>query len=54
MEPKPLTLSQLNQKVSFLVAKEFASAVWFIAELSEFRVNSNGHAYAILVEKNEQ
>lgn len=46
-----LSLFELNSKVSAILQHTLPQAYWLTAEVSELRVNSNGHCYLEFVEK---
>ena len=46
-----VSLSELNILVKKTLERELAPSYWVIAEISEIRVNPNGHCYLELVEK---
>ncbi len=46
-----LSLYELNQRVRWSLAENFLEEVWIRAELSDVRVNANGHCYLEFVEK---
>jgi exodeoxyribonuclease VII large subunit len=54
MITEKLSLSQLNQKIKVSVSSSFPEPLWVVAEISEIRVNSSGHCYLELIEKDEQ
>lgn len=51
MQSQPLSLLELNQQIQFQLHTEFSDAFWLTAEISEMRVNRNGHCYLELIEK---
>ncbi|MFW6218823.1 MAG: exodeoxyribonuclease VII large subunit [Bacteroidota bacterium] len=51
MDHRAITLSQLNLSVKTVIADSFQSPTWIIAEISEMKVNRNGHCYLELIEK---
>jgi exodeoxyribonuclease VII large subunit len=54
MITEKLSLSQLNQKIRVFVSSAFPEPLWVVAEISEIRVNSTGHCYIELIEKDEE
>lgn len=46
-----ITLLELNQRITEVIAYTFDEPVWVVAEISEIRTASNGHCYLELVEK---
>ena len=48
-----LKLSQLNSKVKEALSAAFPASVWVIGEISEIKIQANGHCYLVLVEKEE-
>ena len=48
-----LKLSELNGRVKKAIAETFTAPTWVIAEISELKVNRNGHCYLVLIEKEE-
>jgi exodeoxyribonuclease VII large subunit len=54
MKPESLSLSQLNCKIKEVLTSAFPDPVWVIAEISELRVNNNGHCYLELIEKSSE
>lgn len=48
-----LTLSELNSLISETLKLSFPEKIWVKAEISELKVNRNGHCYLELVDKNE-
>ena len=48
-----LKLSELNSQVKTAIGEAFTAPVWVVAEISEFKVNRNGHCYLVLIEKEE-
>ncbi len=51
MSQKQLSLSQLNNQIKESIENAFPETYWVIAEISEFKINRNGHAYLELIEK---
>ncbi|MCX6228591.1 MAG: exodeoxyribonuclease VII large subunit [Bacteroidia bacterium] len=49
-----LKLSELNGRVKQAVALSFTAPLWVVAEISELKINRNGHCYLVLIEKEEQ
>lgn len=49
-----LSLYELNRAVRRRLSESFPEAVWVRAELSDVRVNANGHCYVEFVEKDPQ
>lgn len=48
-----ITLSELQQQVTAVLAERFPLPVWVTAEIAELKVNYSGHCYLELVEKGE-
>jgi len=48
-----MTLYELNHQVSKALNKAFPSPLWVQAEISDFRLATNGHCYMELIEKGE-
>ncbi|MBP7507130.1 MAG: exodeoxyribonuclease VII large subunit [Prolixibacteraceae bacterium] len=48
-----LTLSELNSLISETLKLSFPEKIWVKAEISELKVNRNGHCYLELVDKDE-
>jgi exodeoxyribonuclease VII large subunit len=48
-----LKLSELNRLVKNVIGEAFNSPLWIIGEISEIKINRNGHCYLVLVEKEE-
>ena len=46
-----LKLSELNGLVKKAIGEAFSAPVWVIAEISELKINRNGHCYLVLIEK---
>lgn len=46
-----ITLLELNKTIQETISKGFPESVWIIAEISELKVNRNGHCYIELIEK---
>jgi exodeoxyribonuclease VII large subunit len=51
MSQKQLSLSQLNKQIKESIESAFPETYWVVAEISEFKINRNGHAYLELIEK---
>jgi len=51
MDIKGLTLSELNKRIKGTIQSAYPRQLWVIGEISELRVNSSGHCYMELVEK---
>ena len=51
MVENAITLTQLLQAVEMSIRLDFCEAVWVKAEIDDFSVNGNGHAYMHLIEK---
>ncbi|MCK5170666.1 MAG: exodeoxyribonuclease VII large subunit, partial [Bacteroidales bacterium] len=45
------TLLELNKNIQEKINSNFPNSIWVIAEISELKVNKNGHCYIELVEK---
>lgn len=52
--PSSLSLFELNNRVHDAIAAGLPDAYWVHAELSSVNLNSNGHCYLELVQKNDQ
>ena len=50
MVPK-ITLLELNTSIQEKIKSGFPDSIWVIAEISELKVNRNGHCYIELIEK---
>ena len=48
-----LKLSELNGLVKKAIGEAFTTPVWVICEISELKINRNGHCYMVLIEKEE-
>ena len=48
-----LKLSELNGRVKKAIAESFTAPVWVVGEISELKMNRNGHCYLVLIEKEE-
>lgn len=48
-----LKLSELNGRVKKAIGETFTAPVWVIGEISELKLNRNGHCYLVLIEKEE-
>jgi len=46
-----ITLLELNKSIQDTFKDKFSESVWIIAEISELKVNRNGHCYIELIEK---
>jgi exodeoxyribonuclease VII large subunit len=46
-----IKLSELNLEVQSVIRGHFPENVWIIAEISEIKINTNGHCYLELIEK---
>ncbi len=53
MDQHKLSLSELNKRVKETIQDNFFENIWVVAEIGEFNINRNGHAYLELVEKEE-
>ncbi|MGC9341230.1 MAG: exodeoxyribonuclease VII large subunit, partial [Bacteroidales bacterium] len=51
-ESSPISLSKLSNRIRKKISESFPDQFWVIAEISELHVNSSGHAYLELIEKN--
>ncbi len=51
MKAESLSLSQLNLKIKSALQSAFSDQIWVVAEISELRLNSSGHCYLELIEK---
>lgn len=47
----PLLLSEINNRIRKVLKENFPDAFWVVAEISEMKVNSAGHCYLELIEK---
>lgn len=54
MAQNQITLSQLNLQIKEHIEAGFPETYWVIAEISELKINRNGHAYLELIEKNKE
>jgi len=50
-ESQALKLSELNRDIRQALKGHFSNALWVVAEISEIKLNSSGHCYLELVEK---
>ncbi len=48
-----LKLSELNGRVKKTIGDSFTAPIWVIGEISELKINRNGHCYLVLIEKEE-
>ena len=48
---KALSLYELNSQVANAIAQQFNAPLWITAEVAQYNVASNGHAYLELIEK---
>ena len=48
-----LKLSELNGLVKKAIGEAFTAPIWVIGEISELKLNRNGHCYLVLIEKDE-
>ncbi|MBI9052412.1 MAG: exodeoxyribonuclease VII large subunit [Bacteroidales bacterium] len=46
-----ITLLELNKSIQDTLKDKFSDPVWIVAEISELKVNRNGHCYIELIEK---
>jgi exodeoxyribonuclease VII large subunit len=46
-------LSELNLEIQSVIHEHFPDNIWIVAEISEIKVNSAGHCYLDLIEKDE-
>ena len=46
-----ITLLELNKSIQDSLKNNFPGSIWIIAEISELKVNRNGHCYLELIEK---
>lgn len=53
-ESSPISLSKLSNRIREKISESFPDQFWVIAEISELHVNSSGHAYLELIEKNPE
>jgi len=54
MTRKGLSLSELNRIISETVRISFPDEIWFIGEISEMKISSNGHCYLEVIEKDPE
>jgi len=47
-------LSELNIDIQSVIYEHFPDTIWIVAEISEIKVNSAGHCYLDLIEKDEK
>jgi exodeoxyribonuclease VII large subunit len=47
-------LSELNLDIQSVIHEHFPETIWIVAEISEIKVNSAGHCYLDLIEKDEK
>jgi len=48
---KKITLLELNRSIQDTLKQTFSDSLWIVAEISELKVNRNGHCYIELIEK---
>lgn len=48
-----LSLSELNFRIKETIQDNFFETIWVVAEIGEFNINRNGHAYLELIEKED-
>ncbi|MCK5028556.1 MAG: exodeoxyribonuclease VII large subunit [Bacteroidales bacterium] len=48
---KSISLLELNKNIQETINNGFAESVWVVAEISEIKVNRNGHCYLEFIEK---
>ena len=48
---KSISLLELNKNIQETINNGFTESVWVVAEISEIKVNRNGHCYLELIEK---
>lgn len=46
-----ITLLELNKSIQETIKQKFSESVWVVAEISEIKINRNGHCYLELIEK---
>ena len=46
-----ISLLELNKQIQEKIKFNFPESVWVIAEISEIKINRNGHCYLELIEK---
>lgn len=46
-----LSLLELNHRIQEIIKQELPDSFWIIAEISELKINRNGHCYLELIEK---
>lgn len=49
--PQKITLLELNKNIQEKINTNFPDTIWVIAEISELKINRNGHCYLELIEK---
>jgi exodeoxyribonuclease VII large subunit len=54
MPENPLTLFELNGLIKGSIKQAFPDSFWVVAEISELKVNVNGHCYLELIEKDAE
>lgn len=54
MEQTAISLYELNNLVRGVIADTFAQSFWIRAEMSDVRINQNGHCYLEFIEKDSQ
>lgn len=54
MPENPLTLFELNSRIKGSIHQAFPDSFWVVAEISELKVNANGHCYLELIEKDTE
>jgi len=53
MMNEQLKLSELNGLVKKAIGEAFNAPIWVVGEISELKMNRNGHCYLVLIEKEE-
>jgi exodeoxyribonuclease VII large subunit len=53
MQPNALSLIELNRNIKEIVKEHTEKRYWVIGEISEMKVNSSGHCYLELIQKEE-
>lgn len=54
MERKAVSLYEFTGKIKNAIENELNDGYWIIGEISELRINQNGHCYLELIEKEDQ
>jgi len=53
MQSKPLSLLELNNQIKEVIANYLEKTYWVTGEISEIKINTSGHCYLELIQKDE-